>query len=123
LDQHDTISIIGLEFYGFHGVSDDEQTIGHRYMVDIRLAVDTRPAALSDQVADTVNYADVVKIVLAINAASRYRLLEALAQRISEELFTRFSRVQALELTVQKRLPPLNGIVQSVGVSIYRTRA
>jgi dihydroneopterin aldolase len=123
LSQPDTISISGLEFYGFHGVSAEEQAIGHRYLVDVSLAVDTRPAAISDHVSDTVNYAEVVETILAINAATRFHLLESLAQRIADEILARFLRVQSLQVTVQKRLPPMNAIVQSVGVSIHRQRS
>jgi 7,8-dihydroneopterin aldolase/epimerase/oxygenase len=119
----DIISIRGLEFYAFHGATDEEQAIGHRYRVDIRLSVDTRLAARTDRVSDTVNYAEVAALLVAIGTGTQCRLLEALAQRMIDELFMRFSRVETVDLGVEKLLPPMNAIVEAVGVQIIRHRS
>ena len=118
----DSIVIEGLEFYAFHGVPDAEQTIGHRYKVDARLSADTRPAGASDDVADTVNYADVAAVIIEVGTTAQYRLLERLAERMADAIFARFVQVQAVNLRVSKPLPPMNAIVASVGVEITRTR-
>lgn len=118
----DTISIKGLEFYAFHGVPDAEQTIGHRYRVDARLSVDTRQAGASDDVADTVNYADVAATLIAVGTGSQFRLLERLANRMTAAIFEHFVQVQAVNLRVSKPLPPMNAIVASVSVEITRQR-
>ncbi len=118
----DVISIDGLEFYAFHGVPDAEQAIGHRYKVDARLSVDTRQAGISDDVADTVNYADVADLLISVGTASQFRLLERLADRMASAVFERFVQVQAINLRVSKPLPPMNAIVASVGVEITRYR-
>jgi dihydroneopterin aldolase len=123
LNPSDNIMIQGLEFYGFHGATDEEQAIGHRYRVDVRLSVDTRFAAQTDRVADTVNYAEVASVLLDIGIGTQRRLLEALAQNMVDAIFTRFARVEAVELSLQKRLPPMNAIVEAVGVQIVRHRS
>ena len=118
----DVILIEGLEFYGFHGVPDAEQTVGHRYVVDAQMGVDTRRAAHSDDVADTVNYAQVASTLLEIGAASQFRLLERLAAQMAAAVFARFAPVQSITLRVRKVLPPMNAIVAAVGVEITRRR-
>lgn len=122
MEKPDAILITGLEFYAYHGASDQEQTVGHRYRVDARLEVDTRPAARSDRLSDTVNYSRVAKRIVQIGTDEQYRLLEALAQRMADVIFADFPPVQAVELRVQKMCPPMNAIVASVGVEITRRR-
>src|SRR5262245_5182026 len=46
--QMDTIFIEALEFYGYHGLFDSEQDIGHRYVVDVELSTNTQTAGRSD---------------------------------------------------------------------------
>jgi dihydroneopterin aldolase len=118
----DNILIEGLEFYGFHGVPDAEQTIGHRYIVDARLYVDIRAAAQSDAVGDTVNYAHVAATLLEIGTGAQFRLLERLAEQMAAAVFAQFVPVQGVTLRVRKVLPPMNAIVAAVGVEITRLR-
>ncbi len=118
----DTILIGGLEFYAYHGASDEEQTIGHRYRVEVKLHVDTHKAGLSDNLNDTVNYAEVALCIQEVAQSSQHRLLESLAERIVSVLLEQFQRVEAVTLKIEKRLPPFPAIVESVGVEIYRTR-
>lgn len=118
----DVILISGLEFYAFHGASDEEQAIGHRYRVEARLTVDTRPAGASDALSDTVDYGQVAQHIVSLGTTTQFRLLEALAQRLTETLFVAFPLIQALWLRVEKLHPPINAIAGSVGVEITRRR-
>ena len=120
--QSDSILISGLEFYAYHGASDQEQTVGHRYQVDVRLTVDTRSAGASDRLSDTVNYSRVAKRLLEVGTQEQYRLLEALAARMVTAVFADFPFVEGLTLRVQKMVPPMNAIVSAVGVEITRNR-
>lgn len=122
IESTDTIFIEGLEFYGFHGVPDAEQAIGHRYSLDVYLSVDTRQAGISDNVIDTVNYAQVAEILLELGINTQSRLLEHMAERMICALLERYMRVQAVTLCLRKRLPPMNAIAASVGVKITRRR-
>ncbi len=118
----DKILIRGLEFYGYHGASDEEQTVGHRFIADATLTVDTRSAGQSDNLAETVSYADIAAKILTVGTQTQYRLIEALLAHITREIFADFPRVQQIRLCIQKLCPPMNAIVASVGVEIERTR-
>jgi dihydroneopterin aldolase len=118
----DTIVIKGLEFYGYHGASDQEQSVGHRYFVDVNLGVDTRTAGVSDRLSDTVSYSKVGRRLIEVGTQRQFRLLEALAAHMVQLVFDEFALVQSVRLTVQKMCPPMNAIVASVGVEITRTR-
>lgn len=118
----DTILIQELEFYAYHGASDAEQRVGHRYRVDVMLGVDTHRAGQTDAVEDTVCYAEVAHCLLRVGMERRYRLLEALAAHMSDTLFARFPAIQSIRLRVQKIAPPIDAVIGSVGVEIYRER-
>ena len=122
MDELDGILINGLEFYGYHGASDQEQTVGHRYVVDVRMQVDTTTAGLSDALSDTVSYSRVARRIVEIGTSERFRLLEALARRLTDMVFDEFADVKAVRLRVVKICPPMNAIAASVGVEITRNR-
>lgn len=122
MGEPDAIIINGLEFYAYHGASDQEQTVGHRYVVNARLSVDTTRAGASDVLSDTVSYSRVAKRIVEVGTQERFRLLEALAARIVSSVFEEFEAVSAIKIRVEKICPPMNAIVASVGVEISRSR-
>ena len=122
MENTDKIVLEGLEFYGFHGVSDAEQTIGHRYRVDTWLTVDTQKAGESDNLADTVDYGTVAQRIVEFGTGTQFRLLESLTSRLISLLLKEFPEVQAIRLRVQKIAPPMDAILASVGVDITRNR-
>ena len=117
----DTIFVEQIEFYGYHGASDEEQSVGHRYAVDVELRFDVRRAGQTDRLEDTVNYSRVAKRIAAIGASEQFRLLEALAERISSVILEEFP-VESIRLRVRKIRPPMNVIAAAVGVEIERAR-
>src|SRR5690349_8931572 len=100
MQETDTILINGLEFYGYHGASDQEQTVGHRYYVDVRLRVDISVASVSDKLADTVSYSRVARRLIEIGTKRQFRLLEALAAHMADVVFEEFGQVQSIWLRV-----------------------
>ena len=117
----DTIFIEQIEFYGYHGASDEEQSVGHRYSVDVELRYDVRRAGQTDRLDDTVNYSRVAKRVAALGASEQFRLLEALADRLAAVILEEFP-VQSVRLRVRKIRPPMNVIASAVGVEVERSR-
>ncbi len=117
----DTIFIDAIEFYAYHGASDEEQVVGHRYSVDVELGIDTRKAAQSDDLGDTVNYSQVAKRIVAIGTSNQFRLLEALASQVATVLLDEFP-VESVKLRVRKIRPPMNVIAATAGVEIERRK-
>lgn len=115
----DKIVITGISFYGHHGAREEERILGQRFLVDVELTLDLRPAGASDDLALTVDYADVVKRVAAIGRTRRFHLLEALAEAIATDLLERY-RVQVVRIRVMKSPLPLEDCVGSAGVEIVR---
>ncbi len=115
----DTISVTGIRARGRHGVLDSERELGQTFIVDVQMVVDTSPAAQSDDLGLTVDYAAVASEVVAIVSGPPFRLIETLAARIAERV-RRFAGVRQVTVTVHKPFAPVPEIFEDVTVRITR---
>ena len=118
----DRITLLGLRGRGRHGVFDSERQNGQPFLVDAVLHVDTRPAAASDDVADTVDYGDVAKGLLAVIEGEPVNLIETLADRLAAACLAD-RRVAAATVTVHKPHAPIPHEFTDVAVTIRRPRS
>ena len=63
----DRIELRGLRSVGTHGVLVEEQERAQPFEVEVDLAVDLRPAGVSDRLGDTVDYGAVADTVAALS--------------------------------------------------------
>jgi dihydroneopterin aldolase len=119
-DGSDLIEIRGIRAHGRHGVLVDERRTGQTFIADVVLAVDTRQAASSDQLVDTVDYSVVAQAVYAELAGEPVDLLEALAERIVSRLLS-MPGVRQIELTLHKPMAPVGVPVDDVILRILRS--
>ncbi len=117
----DKILLNGAQFFGRHGVSEEERRIGGRYVVDIELTYDLSRAAASDDLDHTISYSEVYRRVREIVEGKSHRLLEALAGTIAQDLLGQFP-ADAVLVRVKKQPPPMAGIIESAGVEVMRRR-
>jgi dihydroneopterin aldolase len=113
----DRIYLRDLEIEAVVGVYDWEQRLRRRLRFDIELAADTRVAAHSGEIGDTVDYEAVVNTVRAIVTREAHTLLESLAEEIAEALMTHFS-TPWVRIGVGK--PGAVAGVREVGIEIER---
>ncbi|MCA1823078.1 MAG: dihydroneopterin aldolase [Mycobacteriales bacterium] len=118
----DRIVLRGVEAWGRHGVLPAERADGQRFVVDADLTVDLAPAAASDNLADTVDYATLTERIVSILEGEPVALLETLAQRIADECLAD-ARVREATVTVHKPDAPLAVATADVAVSITRSRS
>jgi dihydroneopterin aldolase len=116
----DRIFLHGLTTECLIGFIDWERRVKQTVVLDIELPVDCRRAALSDQVADTLDYKKVAKRVLAFIAASEFRLVETLAHRVALLILEEFG-VAWVRIALNKPGAIRNS--RDVGVVIERARA
>ena len=114
------IELNAMKFYAYHGISSQETTIGNYFVVDITYSCPAEKACLSDDVNDTINYADVYDAVKT-EMASPSKLLEHITERISKALKAKFPQLSYLKIRISKLHPPLGGEVHSAAVVIEKS--
>lgn len=117
----DKIILKGIQFYGYHGVSDVEREVGQKYAVDIEIPYDLKPAGTSDELENTVNYAKVYKLVTEVGTNENFKLIEALAEKIADAILTSLP-VENVTVKVMKLTPPIAGNLDYAGVEITRSK-
>lgn len=118
----DTITLTGLVAYGYHGVFEHEKRDGQEFTIDVSLDVDTRRAAASDDIADTVHYGELADAVVRIVTGERFDLIETLADRLAAAVMED-DRVLATAVTVHKPHAPIPHAFADVSVTARRTRS
>ncbi len=110
-----------IRFYGHHGVTPAQQEVGAWFSVDVELALDLTPAALSDDLAAGVDYGQVVQRVVAVGTGGRVHLIERLAGLLCEALLREYP-ARDVTVTVRKVTAPLDGVAAVPGVRMTRSR-
>lgn len=118
----DKIYMQGMRFYGYHGAFKEENTLGQRFGADITLEVDAEKPGRSDDLDDTVNYAEVYEAAKEVLEGEPVKLVETLTHRIAKIVLERFSIVEAVTVKVIKPDPPIPGHYDHVAVEIRRER-
>ncbi|MGM0472053.1 MAG: dihydroneopterin aldolase [Bacillota bacterium] len=118
----DYIRLKGLKFYGYHGVLAEEKELGQRFIVDLALQTDLKPAGVSDDLTESINYAEVYEVTKQVVEGESYDLIEAVAESIAAKLLSEFTRIKQVQVQVKKPAAPVAGILDWAEVEIERER-
>ena len=113
-----TICLNEIRLYAFHGVLEQERRVGGEYSVSLRVHYNIYKAMETDNVADTLNYAQLLKIVKREMAVPS-NLLEHVAGRIGKTVFHEFPQAEAIDLTVTKLNPPMGADCAGASVHVH----
>ena len=112
------IELEGMEFKAYHGCLEQEKIRGNSFTVDFRGELDLSAAAESDNLNDTLNYADIYEIV-ADEMSIPSELLENVAGRIVKAIEKRFPELSSFSVRVSKKKPPVDGVAQWSRVTLF----
>jgi dihydroneopterin aldolase len=118
----DKIKLAGMQFYGYHGVFPEENKLGQRFAVDVELSLDLSSAGKTDDLKQTVNYAEAYALIKQIVEGPPFRLIEALAEKIASDLLHQYTIVNDVTVRVVKPHPPIQGQLEYVAAEISRKR-
>ncbi|MDR1343715.1 MAG: dihydroneopterin aldolase [Tannerellaceae bacterium] len=114
------IVLTGMRFYSFHGVGSQEKVVGNHFIVSLSITAPLEKAVHSDDLNDTISYAEVCSIVKAeMDIPSR--LMEHAAGRIIQALKKRFPQIKDTELSISKLNPPISGDIPSASIVLRET--
>jgi dihydroneopterin aldolase len=114
------IHLKGMEFYAYHGVLEEEKTLGQRFVIDLDL-YPRKWITQFDNLQDTINYAEVFTLVKDCVQNKRFKLLESLAEYIATRILDNFDCSQ-VRVEVHKPNAPIPGILKDVSIEIIRER-
>ena len=117
----DKIILKGIQFHGYHGVAKAEHQLGQKYEIDLELMTDLSAAGKTDDLTHTIDYAQVVELVIEIGTRQSFQLFEAIGETIAEAILAQF-QVEEVRITVKKLSPPIEPRLTYAGVEIHRKR-
>jgi len=117
----DRIHLRGVEAFGYHGVLPDEKRDGQPFVVDVVMELDLATAGGSDELDDTVSYAEIAGEVVARITGPSFDLIERLAEVVADDVL-RHRLVDAATVTVHKPQAPVGQPFTDVAVEVNRTR-
>ena len=116
----DRIELRNMRFDGRHGWHPHEQVEAQPFEVDVELLVDLVAAGRGDDLDRTVDYGQVFRLVQEIVERRSYRLLEALATAIADDVTERFDAVEEVVVRVRKPRVQMGGALDWAGVEVRR---
>lgn len=112
------ISLNRLRFHAWHGVLPQERATGGEFIVSVRAKYLFDKALESDNVDDTINYAEIFEIINK-EMLTPSCLLEHLAGRIGRSIFNRMPMIESLDITVEKTNPPMGADSDGAAVELH----
>lgn len=118
----DHLRLRNMTFYGHHGAFPQEREQGIRLAMDLDLRLDLQVPGLTDDLATTVNYPEVYRLIDTIQSGHEFSLFEALAEQVAAAVLAHFPTVAEVTVTARKFHPPVGGLLDAFEVEVTRTR-
>ena len=115
------IILKNVRCYSFHGCLKEESIIGSDYLVNLKVWASLKKSAQSDELIDTVDYV-LLNHIIKTEMSKPSKLLEDVAERITNEIFKKEPRVTKSVVSITKLCPPINGDVEGVSVKLKQKR-
>lgn len=114
--------IKGLEVFANHGLFDEENKLGQKFVFDIECKVDYTKAMTSDIMTDSISYADIADVVVKTATDNTFNLLERLAGEIIKNIFDEFLEIKEVKLKINKPAAPIKYHFEECGVEVIAHR-
>lgn len=117
----DKILLKNIILYARLGVKEEEREVRQKVSVDIELSLSLEEAARTDDLEKTIDYEKVYNLIKERIEAKKYRLLEALAQDLAQEILKNF-KIEEVMIRAKKPQVKLAGPLDYAAVEITRRK-
>ena len=114
--------INNLEVFANHGLFEEENRLGQKFIFSIEFELDYKNDLLSDVMTDSISYADIADVVVETATSNTYNLLERLAGEILKKIFEKFPQIENVKLEINKPAAPIKYHFEQCGVVVETTR-
>lgn len=118
----DRLNIHNLRCYGYTGYLPEENQLGQWFVIDLSLTLDLTAASQSDDLNDSLDYAQVIAQVSQLVKTARFKTIERLAGAIADHLLATAPQVTQLILQLTKLTPPIPDFSGQVSIRLQRQR-
>ena len=119
----DRILLEGMVFFGRHGALPAERELGQRFFVSVEMSLDLQPAGTTDDLAKTVDYGEVHRLVRSIVEGEPANLIEAVAEKVAASILEHHPSVDEVRVKVAKPDVRLGDtVLESAAVEVLRRR-
>jgi dihydroneopterin aldolase/2-amino-4-hydroxy-6-hydroxymethyldihydropteridine diphosphokinase len=118
----DRINIKNLEIFARHGVLPEERIVGQKFLISAVFYMDLRSTGMTDDLAKTLDYAELCCAIKAFAEDNTFCLIETVAERLAEKLLIENPSLQKICLEVKKPWAPVAVPLETVSVEIERAR-
>ncbi|MEH6536852.1 MAG: dihydroneopterin aldolase [Psychroserpens sp.] len=115
------IIVENLRVFAHHGCLKEETKIGSDYRVDLEVKANLKASSKTDNLSDTVDYVLLNKIIKE-EMDKPSKLLETVAKRILNRIFTEDTLVKKATVSISKLNPPIGGDVERVTIKMTKRR-
>jgi len=115
------IKVENIRVFAHHGCLKEETKIGSDYRVDLEVEANLQQSAKTDLLKDTVDYVFLNKVVREEMGESSH-LLETVAKRILNRIFSEDNLVTKATVWLSKLNPPIGGDVKKVTIKMTEKR-
>lgn len=119
-ERYDKITIEDLEIFANHGVFPEENKLGQKFMVSAILYTNTLRAGRTDELAASIDYGAVSHFITSYMQKHTFKLLEAAAEHLAEEMLRSIAHLEAVTLEIKKPWAPVGLPLKTVSVKITR---
>ncbi len=116
----DSIQVTGIRCYGYTGYLPEEQVLGQWFEVDLTLWLDLKPAAESDDIADTFDYREAISLVKDIIKNCKFALVEKLIDAIANKILS-LDKVHQVRVKLSKPGAPIPDFSGTITLDITRS--
>ena len=115
------ITIKNLRVFACHGVFPEEQKIGQPFFISAKLYLDTGSAAREDSLETSVDYGEVCHFLTSLMTEKTFRLIEAAAEYLAQNLLWKYPLIHAVELSLSKPNAPVNLPFEDISITVKRS--
>lgn len=117
----DMVKAMGMQFWGTHGFYPEENKFGSKFVIDVEALAEMDGMCQDDDYSTGLSYVILYECAKKVVTTEQHKLLQRIAQRISDEIFERAPQAIQVTVTVKKPFVPLGDILDYTGCTITRT--
>ena len=118
----DEIRIENLKVFAHHGVLQSEKKEGQYFYINAVAQLPLGKAGRTDDLNDTVSYAELCEVMVKEMQAKSYDLIEAAARNLIVRILTDYRMIKRITIEIRKPDAPINASFDSVSVKMSRAR-